>query len=299
MKSIKLIGTGMILLLSIIFFQGCKSESNPLDSQIEAEATEDAAVTVATAVASSAGGSLDQVEDILNIATTTGIENQSGVTLSPFGASSANVTRVYDSVTGVWTITVLRERGNIAGRYYATFSRVYNVQFLNQNNQFQRNFVTNRDTAYSINFKLVSGSSTIKTPRLSHRLLSVTGEWIATNTNTRNVTINTKPNGTFTRAASDTVSGENFMRTLNNNLSLNFINVVGPRGSGLNWQSKTSGQLIGTYTATVTFLRGTQYREKIINREINITLGGGNRATMNIGGAKFDLDLLTGEFVKL
>lgn len=281
---------------SFSIFNGCKKNDNLTDADYEYQATEDAAQTVAGAVAVNSGGVMDQMSDALNTATTSGMQTGS-TTISYFGTALDSVNKTYDSVTGWWTVTVVKKRGNPTGNYYAKFTRVYKHQFVNKNGQFQKSYIVGTDTAYTVNHKIVSGDGELKTPRLSHKLLQLSCDWIATGTNTTTVTINTTTSGPYFRKSSDTLNRiDGAVRTLNSELTVNFINVKGPRGSGLNWHQKTSGTLTGTYHAIVTFQKGVQYREKEINRTFTITLGG-TKSKLDIGGKKYDLDLESGEIL--
>ena len=120
---------------------------------------------------------------------------------------------------------------------------------------------------------------------------------MVTGVNTPAVTINTFNNGSYIKTGSDTLKTLNAVRTLNHTLTLNFINVVGPRGGKLNLSQKTSGTITGTYHAVVTFQKGSLYKDKVIDKDINITLGSGVRgkALFDIGGWRFFADLESGD----
>jgi hypothetical protein len=116
--------------------------------------------------------------------------------------------------------------------------------------------------------------------------------WTGTGTNTSTVTINTS--SPYTRAAIDTIFGANGgVRTLDHTITVNFINVTGPRGTGLDWYLKTSGTLTGHYHAVVTFQKGSTYTEKTIDRDFTVTLGG-PKLIIVVGGQTFQADPTTG-----
>lgn len=292
------------LLLVIPFFlmiSGCKKGENPTEVQVEAAATQDAAASISASLAINDGGALEQMSDMMASATKEGLQNEVVNSLFGFRNGSVNVEKVYDSLTGWWTVTVTRTKGDPNGLYHANYVRVYKHRFLNKNGVFQKHYIVDLngtpDTAYSVNQEIVSGTGELVRPGVSRKLLTLSAGWTTTEANTSNVTVNTVPASPLRRAVSDTITRGNAVRTLNNNLTLNFTNVKGPRIRTLNWHRAISGTITGTYTATVTFLKGEVYREKVINREINITLGG-DKIQMNVGGTKFLLDPVTGELTQ-
>lgn len=299
--SIKLLSVIIIFtFVTIITFNSCSKDHSAVESeQMVQQATDDAAEVVTSSLASTNVGAMDQVEDVLQIASPTGFNSSSNDIITNFIKGNKQVTKEYDSVNGWWTVTVIKQRGISGGLHFANYTNVYNVQYLNKNGQFQKQYLTSDnnggyDTAYTINHKILSGSGSLVTPRLTHHLLSLTAEWTVTNANTPNVTINTVVTKPYTRITSDTISKAAFTRTLNSQLTLNFTDVTGPRGSGLNWHNKTSGTITGTYHADVTRQKGEQYREKIIDRNISITLGQGSTATLDLNGCKYKFHMETG-----
>jgi len=285
-----------IIALSIA---GCKKNDNPVDaSTMEAAATLDAAESIGAALAINNGGALEQFSDVVASSSTEGLVSGSTGFMFGFGNGNAQVEKTYDSLTGWWTVIVNKNRGDSTGQFHARYNRVYMLRFINKNGAFQKHYVTpnngTADTAYTIDQKIVSGSGVLVRPGISRKLLSLSAEWTTTNANTSTVTVNTLPNSPLVRTASDTISRVNILRTLNNSLTLNFVNVKGPRAKGLNWHRAISGTITGTYTATVTFRKGDEYREKVINRTINITLGG-DKIKLALGGQNFLVDPETGE----
>jgi hypothetical protein len=106
------------------------------------------------------------------------------------------------------------------------------------------------------------------------------------------VTINTT--SLYNRSAIDTISGAGGgVRTLDHTITVNFVNVVGLRGTGFEWWLKTSGTLTGHYHAFVTFQNGNGYSEHTIDRDFTVTLGGTNLIIAE-GGKTFQVDPSTG-----
>jgi hypothetical protein len=259
-------------------------------------ATEDAAESIASAIGAENGGAVDQLGDVIELAGTTGIRAQADYLLGKYSDANAaaKIDTSYDPATGTWTLKLSRERGNPNGVPYAQISRTYTYQFLNKNGQPQKYWKVGADTAYSIKFNIVEGTGTHRTRHLSQQLKSLSGAFIATGVNTRIVTIN----GTYQRAAADTITTRNAVRTLDYTLSLTFTNVQGPVGARSELARKLTGTISGAFDAVVTFQRGESYSEKTINRTFTIELGDGN-ADINIRGLKFRGDLILGELIRL
>lgn len=286
-------------LMGSLFIIGCKKDDSPAQSAaMDAQATQDAAQSISEAFSQYNGGAFDQIADVMNIATVAGISGGSGRLVA--GTSSPeSVVKSYDTTTGWWTVTIDRSYNTSAQPYNSTYHRVYKYQFLNSLGNPQKNYIVNNngvaDTAYQINHQIVEGSGSANTPRVNHKLLSLSGAWVVTNANKATVTLNTSPSAPYNRQASDTVNTvAGAVRTLNNSLTLNLINVTGLRGSGLNWHQKTSGTITGTYHATVTFQKGETYSEKTIDRSFTITLGGA-KPVLSVGGKIFQMDPLLGD----
>lgn len=278
------------MLISFAFFAGCKkndSITNPTTTTQDPQATNDAAVSLGGALAINNGGLLDQVADLLNTPT------DNGVLAKEIGADPntfSTVTKTYDSTTGWWTVDIDRSKSGLV--WASHYTREYMHQFLNSTGQFQKMYIDNGDTAYTVNHKIVGGTGEFNNLWLSHKLTALSCIWIGTGTNTSTVTINTS--SPYTRSAVDTIWGANGgVRTLDHTITVNFINVKGPRGTGLDWHLKTSGTLTGHYHATVTFQKGTKYKETTIDRDFTITLGGA-KLVIGIGGETFQADANTG-----
>jgi hypothetical protein len=289
MKLMKWMSVLIVFSLMVIFVSGCKNNDNSMvgaqNSQItpDANATLDALYSISANVAIDNSGVLEEMSDVLQTASLAGIVNEDDNNMLNFVNNHRDVTKQYDSTSGWWTISVTRHRGNMLGFYYADYSRVYQDQFLNKNGQFQKFYIvpdgSTFDTAYTFNHKIVNGTGVLKTPKVSHILTGLSGAWTVTGTNTPTVTLNSS--SSYVRTVSDTVTRNGAIRTLNGTLTLNFTNITGPRGSGLNWHRKTSGT---------------------IDRIIDITLGGQKvpiriKGLSEATGTTFYIDAETGDII--
>ena len=106
-------------------------------------------------------------------------------------------------------------------------------------------------------------------------------------------------NGTYDRAATDTLYTRNAERTLTYDLALNFIDVQGPARDRRHWRNAVSGTLEGVYHAVITFIRGDAYEEVEIWKEFTIVFGEGDGdvrdALITIDGRTFRADIETGQ----
>jgi hypothetical protein len=268
---------------------GCsKNTNNPITANDQntqsAMIADNVADAVSDALASNNGGVMDQVNDVFELAGGVGIG--SGTGLGKISGDSTLVNRTYDSTAVAWTISVFKQKSQFP-LYYGVWTRDYWYQF-SANGHPQKFRITGNVVADNVKHKLTGGTGYFFTPRLVHHLRSISSDWTASNTNTDTVTMN----GTYSRAGVDTILAASRKGTvLDHTLSLNFINVKGPRGSRLNRSEKTSGTIQGTYTATVT---APGKGPVTITRTITITLGGGN-ATFTVDGTRYIADLATGD----
>ena len=280
----------VFLVIGFVFFAGCKKNDTVTNSTAttqDPQATQDAATSLGGSLAINNGGILDQVADLLNTPTTGGILNKA---INPDPNSVSTATFSYDSTTGWWTVNIDRTRSGVT--WYTHFTRVYIHQFLKSNGQFQKKYIDNGDTAYTVNHKIVGGTGVFNNLWLAHKLTGLSCTWTGTGTNTPTVTINTS--SPYTRSAIDTIFGaDGGVRSLDHTITVNFINGAGPRGTGLDWWLKTAGTLIGHYHAVVTFQKGTAYNEHTIDRDFTVTLGG-TSLVIGIGGKTYQADPNTG-----
>lgn len=280
------------ILAAMLVFVGCNKEtSTEPDPTTDISANQDAAESVASGIAEETGGALDQTADLAEFAQENGF--QKGLDKFSSKSSVSSIDTSYDAASGVWTITLNRERGNPnSGAFYASIYRLYNLQFLDGNGVPQKWYDTNGSIAETINFDIVEGSGRHTTFRLSQRLKLLNASIVATNTHTDQITFN----GTYNRAAEDTLTTARATRTLDYTKSITLTDVVGPRGLRNNWSRAVSGQISGTYDATITFTRGEAYRERNVSRTIDITIGGGN-AAISVNGEVYNADVQTGELI--
>lgn len=284
--------------LAALLLLGCQKDNPVASTATSGTALDDAAATVATAIGADNGGAIDQIGDVVTIASAAGLQNEAGALLDSWASDSSysSVSKTYDSLSGWWTLTLNRQRTGMFG--YTALQRTYQYQFLDSAGAFQKYWLTGADTAYAVHFKIVSGTGELHTPHLDHHLLSLSGEWMVTGTNTPIVTVNTYNGGAYTRAASDTMKNENAVRTLNNTLSLTFLDVTGPRRNRFHFASRSSGTISGVYHADITFTRGSLYTEKTIDKTFTITLGGDGTADLHCDGRRFHADLGLGTIMK-
>jgi hypothetical protein len=296
-RAFGLLAAGSFISVSLI--AGCMKSSNPTETTtIDAESTTDAAQSISEAFSQYNGGAFDQIADVTNIATEDGLPGDLMRLISGAGFPQS-ITKSYDSVTGWWTVTINRNYSTKGQAYSSDYHRVYKYKYLNSQNALQKNYIVKNngvpDTAYQIIQQIVEGTGESSSPRVSHKLLSLSGTWVVTDANKKTVTLNTLATAPYYRQASDTVNTVGgAVRTLNNSLTVNLINVTGLRGSGLNWYEKSSGTISGTYHATVTFQKGATYRDTTIDKTFTITLGG-TRPRLNIGGRNFAMDPIFGD----
>jgi hypothetical protein len=274
----------LIAFLSVlIFFMGCEKENTTEVSFSEDSlSNEEIALSVAASIGENTGGALDQFGDALDL---TGSENMNALGKATDIENIASHTAIYDSVSQMWNIHVVRERGNPSRPFYAYFERTYNLQFLDSNGDPQKRMIVDGDTAYSVIFKIVSGDGRHITPRLSQELKAISGNWLLTNTNLEMVTMN----GSYYRAAVDTILVPRGTRISDHTLNLTFTDVVGPRGSRRDLSQKVSGIVSGTYTASVTIITDNTTITKEIQRNIYIVLGSGE-LNIQVNGQQFRFD---------
>jgi len=280
----------VFFLAVLLVLVGCNKESamEPA-STTDISANQDAAESIASGIAEETGGVVDQTADLAEFAQEDGF--QKGLDKFSSKNSVSSIDTSYDATSGVWTITLNRERGNPnSGAFYASIYRLYNLQFLDGSGTPQKWYNTNGSIAETINFDIVEGSGRHTTFRLSQRLNLLNASIVATNTHTDQITYN----GTYTRAAEDTITTARATRTLDYTKSIVLTDVVGPRRIRNNWSRAVSGQISGTYDATITFTRGDAYSERTVSRTIDITLGSGS-AAIDVNGETYMADVQTGE----
>ena len=158
------------ILAAMLVLVGCNKEtSTEPDPATDLSANQDAAESIASGVAEETGGVMDQAADLAEFAQEDGF--QKGLDKFSSKSSVSSIDTSYDASTGVWTITLNRERGNPnSGAFYASIYRLYNLQFLDGNGVPQKWYNTEGSIAETINFDIVEGSGRHTTFRLSQRL---------------------------------------------------------------------------------------------------------------------------------
>ena len=280
-----------VLSLTLLFAVSCEKKSplSPTGSSSGFDADSDAAESIASATGENTGGLMDGVGDVADLSSGSSFQGLGKADAMGLAKAGENAGASYDSTTGLWTITFTRENGSPSGVRYAYISRTVTVRFLNQDGQFQRRFALDGDTAATIEFNIVSGSGRHKTQKLSQRLNSLVAGFVATGTNTNFITVN----GTYQRAATDTITTPRATRTLDYGLNLNLVNLHGPRGDRKHLLETVSGTVTGTFAGHVTFERGETYNEKDISRELSVTLS--DSPILKIRGRMFKFNLKAGE----
>jgi hypothetical protein len=274
-----------LVVLAILFSPGCKKNDNPTAPVLDQQISADAADVISDALAANNGGVVDQLNDVMDVATTGMISGSSGMMKTSSEAVFDSVQRIYNPADTSWTIVVARERGN-GLTYYGKWFRVLWYQFIGADGKAQQTRGAIGLATATVKHKIVRGSGAFFTPRLSSYLKSISADWVATNTNTDTVSVN----GTFARSGIDS-SKVRLKRILDHSLALNFSNIKGPRGTRMNYHLKYSGTITGTYTATVTTRDGSTFT---YTKNISIIIGGG-AASFAIDGVNHKIDLRTGD----
>ena len=266
-------------------FIGC-SEDSPMEATPTSTLTSgaDAAESIAGAVGEQSGGIMDQVGDILALTNSVQLGKAAGDGFLDHREAT------YDETTGVWTLFVRRERGVQGEVPYGYWDRTFTYQFLNVDGEPQKNFITGTDTARTINFNIVEGDGYHMNFRLAHDLKEIQGAFVATNVNTDLVTVN----GTYQRAAVDTITTEKFTRLSDHTLNVTVTDLVGPKGSRRDLSQKVSGTITGTFHADITFQVDRGYAEKTVDKSIKIVIQGGS-AEIDVDGEKYLSNVQTGQ----
>jgi len=282
-----LIRFGVILsVLSFLCLAACGDNDNVSTPTTTPTADRDAAEAIASDIAYETGGTVDQIADVCMFANADGMTKMS----SKYPDRSFVIQKTYNTVTGVWTIHIERERGIAETIPYAYFSRDYTLQYLNASGIAQQHYVAGADTATTILFNVIQGNGRHITRRLSQQLNQLTAHWTVTNANQDIVTIN----GDYNRAAIDTLSYWNRKRISDHALQLNIQDLTVPRGENVNVANTLSGHITGHFHADITFIQGTAYNEGVVDRDIDITIGSG-QGNIVINGLTYRSDISSGE----
>lgn len=251
----------------------------------------DAAETLAGALAYNTGGMVDQISDLceLLVADTSSVEKHFS---SKYPSRLYIMNKVYNEITGEWTITLERSRGDDTETPFSHIHRIYTLKYLDIDGNPQKFYVTENDTARTVNFRIKHGSGTFRTRRINQQLDSLSGYWVVSNAHSQTISIS----GNYYRAAQDTITGWNRIRHCNHVMSMNFTDMTAKRLVYTNFYRNVSGPLVGSFYATVTFTSGSPYNETTIQRMLNINLGNG-RGNIVFGNNRFTADLYLGELI--
>jgi hypothetical protein len=282
------------LLITGLLFTGCDKSTDPVtDNTI---LYEDAAESIATAVGDESGGATESFADV-TIAAGGGSMGTAAPVMEGTDLVTAG-TPVYDSLTGWWSVSVNRSKDNNLVK--RSITREYRYQY-QKNGTVQKHYITGSDTATTMKFKIVSGTGYFIGPRVSHALTALKGAWTSSDINKDTVTITL--DSTYVRAGTDTITTRNMIRTHTSTTTITAVNVKAPRYRPVmgtmwrnNFSNAISGTISGHYTAAITFQRGDLYKERTIDRDFTITIGGGS-GTLSINGHKgnFSMDMQYGQ----
>ena len=159
----------LILMLALA---GCsESETSatiPAAAEQPATADKDAAEAVAADLGSEGGGLTDQIADMAwAMGAASGAKNGPGD--GQGHRPNGSIERVYDDATGIWTITITRERGDSEGVPYAAMTRQYTMRFLDEAGEPMMHRIVDADTARTAEFAIVSGTGVHRNRRLVGR----------------------------------------------------------------------------------------------------------------------------------
>lgn len=274
---------GVFSLLAV----GCGEDKSSGADNSSPNADQDAAALVAQSLGASSGGAADEINDLMKLAKASPIEN-SKWSVERTGLQPSDLT--YDTETGTWTLQFSRTRGLETGMRYSHVERTYTWQFRKSNGEPQVSYIVGTDTAYSIQFNIVSGSGYHRTPRISQHLTELEGDFLAMGTNKNSVVIN----GSYLRSAIDTITTMRATRVVDHTLDLTYTDItIGRDAPGEAWQNM-SGSITGTYTADIEFISGSAYGETHVERNIDVTVTGGT-ATIHIRGMSYICNLQDGD----
>ena len=272
-------------LLVSVAIAGCDNTDPVIDTGGDANisSTEDAAVSIANALSLEGGGALDAVASAAEVASD--VQNASG------GDDHGCIReRSFDETTVTWTRFIECERGRPNGLFYALFSRTATFQFLNGDTPVQ-----SPAEADAVNFNIIDGEGLRIMPGFIHELLDIGADLHVANIHTELLTVN----GTYDRAATDTLYTRNAERTLAYELAMTLTDIQAPPGDRHLWRTAVSGTIEGVYHAIITFTRGDSYVEREVTKTFTIVFGEGDGeirdAIITVDGRDFRADVETGQ----
>lgn len=281
MKPIRLsVLTAFFVALAV---SGCDNANPVVEAGISS--TEDAAVSIANALSLEGGGALDVIAAAAEVAVD--VQNAHGGDSDDSGCVREGS---YDETSFTWTHFIECERGRPDGLFYALFSRTATFQFLDGDMPVQ--FPENAD---AVNFDIVDGEGIRIAPGFTHKLLDIGADLHVADIHGELLTVN----GTYDRAATDTLYTRNSERTLVYELSMTLFDLQAPPGDRHHWREAVSGTIEGTFHAVITFTRGDAYTETEITKTFTIVFGDGDGdirdALITVDGRTFRANVETGQ----
>ena len=271
---------------------GCDAASDTPDTAAATADTEDAAVSIAAALALDTGGVLDEMAAAASASVAT--DNLDGPRGPGDGRPGCDRSREYDEGTMVWTLTVACRRGHPDRPFFAAFGRQSAVQFLAGGVPQQL-----PEGADALTYRILSGQSIVRRPHHVQRVTGLAADFDVTGLDQELVTVN----GTYQRTGADSLRTRRGERTSEYTLDLEATDVQGPRRVYDNWRRAVAGTLTGHYVGTVTITTaagGTVTRN--VDRTFTVTfplVGGDRQAEIAIDGQRFRADVSTGEIASL
>lgn len=200
----------------------------------------------------------------------------------------------YNSTYGFWTLNVNKGFDDPSTVYNSLFQYQYKIQFRDAQDNPQQYYITDSDTARTVYFDVKSGYGKFYTNKLINHTDTLNCEFTITNAHTPNLVVN----GSYHRAAVDSISGWYRKRISTNTIDLVISETAVPRDSVNYFYKYITGNVHGSYHANVVFTEGSPYSETNVNRVISssnpIYINNG-KATIKLGGKAYRADVFYGE----
>ncbi len=280
--------------LALALLAGCDAGTTDVDTSDATADTDAAALSIASAIALDGGGALDEMA-VAALATSPpdgGAPGPGHPGRPGDGRPGCPAERSYDDAAMLWTVVADCERSSPNGAFAASFSRTSTFQF-SAGGQPQRD----PQTADALDYRILSGTSLLRSPMGSHRLTSLTAAFDVTDLDADLVTVN----GTYARAGADTLRARGRgVRTAVYTLDLEATDIRGPRRVYERWRAAVSGTLSGHYVATMTVTpTGGATQTRTVDRTFTVTFPTGGEAEIALGGRRYRADRSTGEIASL
>lgn len=260
------------------------------DADLSADELDDAAAVVANALAVDAGGALEEAAAGASLASTADNVGRSAGPDRPGCEGS----RTYDEAAALWTVVLDCERGSATGERSASFERRATYRFLGADGTPQRE----RRGAAAVDYAVLSGTGLVRAPRRTHALTRLETDLAVTGLDGDLATVN----GSYLRAATDTLRGARGERTVTSTLALTLDSVQGPKTRARRWREAVAGTVTGTFQATITrTATNGSTATRTIDEDFTVTFprtGSGERvAEIAIGGRRYQADVETGDVI--